>query len=135
MGTGRNHSRCMPGGSCAHLTCKLIAASGWQLRSGAEERTRAAPVGSTSVTSDSAGQDLDGCTAVARLPRPYASGQSGAVVPVADAVQHVQLDLAGAVFDAKAGRSSKQLDYFVSEVDRSTRKRIAAAVSAQTPTC
>ena len=65
-----------------------------------------------------AGDDLDGCTAVARLPRLYASGQNGAVVPVADAVQHVHLDLVGAVFDAKAGRSSKKLERFVSEVDR-----------------
>ena len=65
-----------------------------------------------------AGDDLEGCTAVARLPRLYASGQNGAVVPVADAVQHVHLDLVGAVFDAKAGRSSKKLEQFVSEVDR-----------------
>jgi len=39
-------------------------------------------------------------------------------VLVADAVQHVHLDLVGAVFDAEAGRSSKKLEHFVSEVDR-----------------
>src|SRR5712691_8264554 len=110
MGTGRNHSRCMPGGSCAHLTCKLIAASGWQLRSGAEERTRAAPVGSTSVTSDSAGQDLDGGAAVACFPRFDKRRQSGAIVPLADAVQQGHLELPGAMLHAKAGGSSKKLE-------------------------
>ena len=52
------------------------------------------------------------------FPRLDIPREGGAVVPLADAVQQVDLDLARAVLPAKARRSSKKLEQVVSELRR-----------------
>src|SRR6266571_9343213 len=52
------------------------------------------------------------------FPRLDIPREGGAVVPLADAVQQVDLDLARAMLHAKARRSSKKLEQVVSELRR-----------------
>jgi len=73
---------------------------------------------STLSASDSAGHDLDRGMDVVCFPRLDIPREGGAVVPLADAVQQVDLDLARAMLHAKARRSSKKLEQVVSELRR-----------------
>ncbi len=88
------------------------------------------------MASDSAGHDLDGGIAVARFPRLDIPRESGAIVPLADAVQQVHLDLAQAMLHAKARRSSKKLEQVVSELRRinsQTHSRNSSPIGSRRP--
>src|SRR6266576_872316 len=80
---------------------------------------------STLSASDSAGHDLDRGMDVVCSPRLDIPREGGAVVPLADAVQQVDLDLARAMLHAKARRSSSRSSR---NSAGSTRKRTAATV-------
>ncbi len=55
---------------------------------------------------------------MACLPRFDVTGEDGAIVPFADAVRQLDVDLAPAMLQAEARRSSKKLEQIVSQLRR-----------------
>ena len=66
----------------------------------------------------SAGDDLDRGVAVACFPGVDTPQHNGAIVPLADAVEQMHLDLVRALLHAEARRSSKRLEQVVSQLRR-----------------
>lgn len=73
---------------------------------------------------------------MACFPRLDIRRESGAIVPLADAVQQMHLDLARALLQAKARRSSKKLEQVVSELHRinsQTHSRNSSPIGSRRP--
>jgi hypothetical protein len=86
--------------------------------------------------SESAGENLDGGLAVARLPGFYATGENGAIVALTDAVQEMHLDLVRPVLHAKARRRSQKLEQVVSQINginSQTHRRSSHAIGPRRP--
>ncbi|MDP9304315.1 MAG: hypothetical protein M3O92_07390 [Actinomycetota bacterium] len=54
---------------------------------------------------------------MACLPSFHVAGENGAVMPLADAVQHMHLDLARPMPHAKARRPTQKLEQVVSQIN------------------